>query len=127
MRRPILLSTMLCLTAINCTRVDDAAPPADAAQSTNGGPGGSRGLELCGITVTCQDGVLSGMYGNNCSSIAGVCPLGCRVPSAGTSDLGLDPWQFAQSLCVSPAGDAGDASVDDGQVDGVDDAARDGV
>jgi hypothetical protein len=93
---------------------------ADAGQSANSGQGGSPHLELCGIFVTCKDGVLSGMYGTYCSPIAGVCPLGCRLPSDGTTDLRLDPFAFAQTLCVSPAGD-------DGSADGVDAAAPDGI
>ena len=128
---------MLCLAAISCTNIEGAASPvspgvgrggglADGAHGDGGQRGGTR-LELCGIVVMCHDGVLSGMYGSFCNPIAGVCPLGCRGPSAETSDLSLDPSQFAQTLCVSPVGDAGDASVEDGRAVGGDAAAGEGI
>ena len=137
MKRTLLLCTILCSTVINCSRFDEAPPPGSGGAGGAGvgggaggvGGGGGRGLggmmthpELCGIVVTCQDGVLSGMYGDPCYTFSGVCPLGCRVSSAGTGDRSLDPFQFAQTLCVSP--DAGDAGSDAGANDAGEDAAR---
>jgi hypothetical protein len=110
MIRNVLLSAFLFLAATNCSSTDGAAP---AGSPADGGAGGSPHPELCGIAVTCHDGVLSGMFGIACNPFTGVCPLGCRVPVAGTNDLSLDPLQFAQTLCLSPSDDAGDASVDD--------------
>jgi hypothetical protein len=77
------------------------------------GHGGQPYLELCGIVVFCHDGALQGMYGNFCAEFTGVCQLGCRVSFASSADLSLDPVQFAQTLCISPA-DAGDAASDAG-------------
>jgi hypothetical protein len=124
MIRNVLLSAFLFLAATNCSSTDGAAPAgspglggsggaAGGTPPADGGAGGSPHPELCGIAVTCHDGVLSGMFGIACNPFTGVCPLGCRVPVAGTNDLSLDPLQFAQTLCLSPSDDAGDASVDD--------------
>jgi len=75
---------------------------------------GGQHLELCGVIVTCQDGVLGGMYGNSCSPLFGTCALGCRVASAGTSDQSalMNPNAFAQTLCNSPDASAPDANLD---------------
>jgi hypothetical protein len=91
-----------------------AGGPAGGTGGAAGGAGGAGGtgghLELCGIFVTCTDGVLSGLYGDQCRTFSGVCALGCLVASAGTIDTTIDPLQFAQTLCVSP--DAGAAGAD---------------
>jgi hypothetical protein len=123
-----LVCAVLSLSVIDCTRVDQmmstgsgGAGGFGGAGRSDGGQGGQPHLELCGIAVTCHDGILQGLYGNSCASFTGICPLGCRVSSAGTGDLSLDPMQFAQTLCISPA-DAGDAVGDDGAADGGGDA-----
>ena len=130
MRQTLVVCAALSLSVINCTQVEQMKPPGSGGAGGSDGSGGMGGesgaprpdsgqggqphLELCGITVRCHDGILEGMYGNSCAGFTGVCPLGCRVPSAGTGDLRLDPMEFAQTLCISPAdaGDAGDALSD---------------
>ena len=84
-----------------------------------GGGGGGGHLELCGLTVTCKDGVLSGLWGVNCDPIVGTCAFGCRIasassdaPSTFTTSEAAD--EFAQTLCNPPpdasSPDAGAAS-----------------
>lgn len=134
MKLTLLVCAVMSLSVIACNRVDQMMPSGSGGAGgfggvgeSNGGPGGQPHLELCGIAVTCHDGVLQGLYGTYCQSFTGLCPLGCRVSSDGTNDLSLDPIQFAQTLCLSPVGDAGDASVDDGGADGVYDDARNDI
>ena len=84
------------------------AVPADQVKSEDApqGPGGGH-LELCGIYVTCENGVLSGMYGTYCTKLTASCALGCRVAVDGTSAT-VDPYAFAQTLCNSADGETAD-------------------
>lgn len=128
MWQTLLVCAVVSLPVINCTQVEQMKPPGSGGAGGSNAPDSGQHLELCGIVVLCHDGILEGMYGNFCTGFTGVCPLGCRVSSAGTGDLRLDPMQFAQTLCISPAhaGDAGDAPSDAEAADGGADRAGDG-
>jgi hypothetical protein len=112
MTRPPILALIFSVIPAACS---SAVSPSDGMGGSNGfggaGMGGSEGggLELCGISVTCTDGVLKGVYGTYCDTLTATCDLGCRVPSAGTYS-NVDPHAFAQTLCNSPDAGAADAS-----------------
>jgi hypothetical protein len=74
-------------------------------------------MELCARIVTCTDGALHGLFGNNCRFIIGTCALGCRVSSAeGSLQDESDPDAFARTLCVqADAGTDADAPASDGR------------
>jgi len=42
-------------------------------------------LELCGVGLTCKDGVVSGLIGYSCAEYSGTCPYGCRQAEANGS------------------------------------------
>jgi len=77
------------------------------------GSGGAPREELCGLSGSCRDGVVTGKFGNFCSQIVFTCEAGCD-PSP---DRPAAPWPqdatsakaaLREALCLAPgAGGAG--------------------
>lgn len=137
MKWMILLGLLL---AVGCSGDDDDSPVAEHGGSsgsggtghggkTNGGSsnggtsgngsGGTTHPELCGLSATCKDGTITGMYGTFCGNFTAECELGCSAapkPLHQQSNLtAADAAQYAkEALCKQPPIGSGGAGGEGG-------------
>jgi len=84
-------------------------------KSDAGDGGRSPHSELCLVSATCTDGVVSGQFGVSCTPFNTLCELGCRQPpdpiqvpnAANVGDVALAAQYARDALCNGGEGGEG--------------------